>query len=511
MRVMLLGHAGLKIETADATILVDPWLSPEGAYQASWFQYPENQHVINPALFTPTAIVISHEHQDHVDPWLLRQVPPEVPVIIPRYSSPALWKKISSFRPGKIIEVRSWEILKLSEQVSVYFVSEESPMNHDSAVVILGQGHTILNMNDARLSPAQIRRIRNRVGGKIDLLTIQGSGASWYPMCYEYSDEQKMDISRRQRLAKLSYVERAVRASEPDFVMPFAGPPCFLDPELFIHNREMHDGYFPDQHQVEEWLGLQGFKNTVTLFPGDVWDLECQAKEPDRLWEGFSYGDRFDYLNAYANNRRAMIRNVLQRFPHPTVSLWEPFRDYFEKLLQMSPYFNQRIGMRVGFEITGGGGGEWSVDFREGLLGVCQGTNDCVYKYRFESRWLLPILNGTLPWEDFFLSLRFSVWREPDLYNDHLLGLLKFATPEALRAVELFETSLNQEETFTIQTEGRNYEVQRYCPHAGTDLLETAEVLPGRILRCLAHYYEFELESGNCVNGICPRLKTKRR
>jgi UDP-MurNAc hydroxylase len=35
MRVTALGHAGLKVETSRATVLVDPWLSPEGAFQAS--------------------------------------------------------------------------------------------------------------------------------------------------------------------------------------------------------------------------------------------------------------------------------------------------------------------------------------------------------------------------------------------------------------------------------------------------------------------------------------------
>ena len=91
------------------------------------------------------------------------------------------------------------------------------------------------------------------------------------------------------------------------------------------------------------------------------------------------------------------------------------------------------------------------------------------------------------------LSCRFEAWRSPDLYNDHLLGLLKFADAESLRAVEAFETSPLAQEYITVHAEGRSYRIERYCPHAGNDLLETGEVLPGRILRCLAHHYEFDL------------------
>ncbi len=97
MRVTALGHAGLKVETARATLLIDPWFSPEGAFQGSWFQYPDNSHLLSASsLLNPTAIVISHEHLDHVDPWFLARIPRSVPVITPRYPSPVLRHKIGS-------------------------------------------------------------------------------------------------------------------------------------------------------------------------------------------------------------------------------------------------------------------------------------------------------------------------------------------------------------------------------------------------------------------------------
>lgn len=506
MKVTALGHAGLKVDTGNATVLVDPWFSPNGAFQASWFQFPENSHLITPSLLEPTAIVISHEHLDHVDPWFLARVPSSVPVVIPRYPSPVLRHKIESAGARSIIEVAPWERVDLDEKTSAFFVSEESPMNHDSAIVIQCNSQTLLDLNDARLFPVQFREIRKEVGGVIDLFAFQGAGASWYPMCYPYPRQRREQLSHQKRLAKFAYAASSIKVIEPVAALPFAGPPCFLDPELVQHNLEMDTGIFPDQQQVADWLVGQGIGNCLVLLPGDSWDLEDRMKESDPAWNGFSLEETGPYLEAYAERRRQEIEEVRARYPDPSASLWEPFQEYFRRLLSMSPYFNQRIGMRVGFDVTGPGGGRWAVDFRPGSEGVSKKMGECGYGYRFSSRWLPSILSGATPWEDFFLSLRFEAWREPDVYNDHLLGLLKFAEPEALEPVEAFETSMDSEERITIHAEGKIYSIGRYCPHAGNDLLNTGEILPGGIIRCLAHHYEFELESGRCVNGNCPAL-----
>ena len=510
MKVTAMGHAGLKVETARATLLCDPWFSPEGAFQGSWFQFPENSHLLGSAPRAPTALVISHEHLDHVDPWFLARVPAHVPAIVHRFPSPVLRHKILAGGPRPIIEVDAWQPVDVADGTRVWFVPELSPMNHDTAIVIQGDGQTLLDMNDARLSPIQLREIRTKVGGVVDLFALQGAGASWYPMCYEYSDERRRALSRQKRLAKFAYVARALRVVQPVAALPFAGPPCFLDPDIFCYNAEIADGIFPDQQQVAEWLAHRGIANTVVLLPGDGWDLDARQKQCDPVWTGFTLADRGPYLDAYAGRRRAHVAGVLARHPEPTESLWEPFREYFECLLGMSDYFNKKIDLRVGFDITGPGGGAWAVDFRSGSAGVRQGMEDCGYRYRFASRWAPPLLSGDVPWEDFLLSLRFTAWRDPDLYNDHLLGLLKFARPEALAAVERFETSLASDERITIHADGHAYRVQRYCPHAGNDLLETGEVLPGGVLRCLAHHYEFDLATGACTNSSCAPLSTER-
>ena len=57
---------------------------------------------------------------------------------------------------------------------------------------------------------------------------------------------------------------------------------------------------------------------------------------------------------------------------------------------------------------------------------------------------------GRTRWEELLLSLRFSARREPDVYNDYLVGLLKHADLAALRAVEEFEAARDPEETIEV-------------------------------------------------------------
>ncbi|GAC1366223.1 MAG: hypothetical protein NVSMB32_10340 [Actinomycetota bacterium] len=364
-------------------------------------------------------------------------------------------------------------------------------------------------MNDARLFPMQLREIRRRVGGVIDVFAFQSSGASWFPMCYEYPAERRAELSLRKRLAKFAYTARSGRLLGPVVSVPFAGPPCFLDQALFDHNREMEQGIFPDQQQAVDWLSARGIQS-VTLLPGDAWDAQARTKDPDPAWRDFSFADRWPYLEAYAQRRQGDVEGVLARYPPPSWPLWEPFAEYFSRLLTMSPYFNSKIAMRVGFEVHGPAGGSWAVDFRPGQEEVSRDMGQCSYRFRFEDRWLPSLLDGTTRWEDFFLSLRFEASRDPDVYNDHLLGLLKFAEPAALGAVETFESGLGSDETITIEAEGRMYRVSRFCPHAGNDLLDTGEILTGGILTCLAHHYEFDLSTGRALNGDCPPLHVER-
>ncbi|MGH2556142.1 MAG: MBL fold metallo-hydrolase, partial [Actinomycetota bacterium] len=219
MRITALGHAGLRVETSSTTLLIDPWFSPEGAFLASWFQYPDNSSLLSPQLRGCDAVVISNQRPDHADPWFLRRLPPDVPLVTPRYPSSVLRATIEAAGTRRVIEVPQRKIFHLDDNTSVYFVSEP-PMNHDSAIVVEGDGHTLLDLNDARLFPVQLREIRQRAGGVIQALSFQGTNDSWFPMCYRYPQKRAEELSTQKRLAKLAYCYGAMKVVDPIIGLP---------------------------------------------------------------------------------------------------------------------------------------------------------------------------------------------------------------------------------------------------------------------------------------------------
>ncbi len=205
-------------------------------------------------------------------------------------------------------------------------------------------------------SNAQARRAGLLAGGRLDLMTVQASGASWHPICYAYPDDVRLDIEARKRESKLRAVHRLVRAAAPRLAVPFAGPPCFLDPDLRKHNASMRPpGIFPDAEQVTAWLSEHLPAQRWACFrPGDRLALDDLQVERDATSASFSYTDDVDaYLDAYAADRKAAMETMLEKYPEPDHALVELFVEHFTGLGQLSPWFLERIGMTMRFEVLG--------------------------------------------------------------------------------------------------------------------------------------------------------------
>jgi UDP-MurNAc hydroxylase len=348
-------------------------------------------------------------------------------------------------------------------------------------------------------------------GGRLDLMAVQTSGASWHPICYEYPADLRRTIEASKRSSKFRAVQALVRAAAPRLAVPFAGPPCFLDPVLQHHNSSIpRPGIFPDQAQATEWLGHCLPAQAVQDFrPGDVLDLDSGDVEPDPVSATVRYGDVEEYVARYANDRSAALAGIYAQHPEPGPGLDAMFDEHFRRLGKLSPWFLSRIGLTMRFEVTGPNGGRWDVSMGPDRLDVdLRGrARQPGYRLRVDGRWLRPVLAGEQAWEDLLLSLRFSAWREPDVYNDYLVGFLKHANAPALRAVEDYETGRDPGDRLRVETDGVTYEIDRYCPHAGEDLGESGVIQDG-VMRCLAHNFEFDLASGECRNARCTPLTT---
>ncbi|WP_433328509.1 Rieske 2Fe-2S domain-containing protein [Spirillospora sp. CA-294931] len=507
--VTFLGHAGIAVGGAAFRLLADPWLAPTGAFLGAWHQYPRNDHLDARGVLDADWVAVSHEHLDHFDPWAIGRLPGRTRILIPKYPGPVFRERmVAAAGSRQVIEIPAWEKFPLDNKGSwITAIPELSPMCHDAAFLVVVDGRAVLHCNDARLTAAQARRAKHLAGGRLDVMALQASGASWHPICYEYPPAEMAEVSRGKRVSKLRAAQRLVRQTGPELAVPFAGPPCFLDPEVARLNwvLDQETGAFCDPEMATRWLRERLPSQYWEHFlPGDALDLDTGAITRDPVSAGFSYSDAFrpEYLERYAADRAATVQGVLAGFPEPGPGLFDRFAAHFDYLGGLSDYFRGRIDMTVRFEITGPHGGVWDVAFSPGGVKVGEAAPGAATDYRVTTagRWLDAVLTGRIAWEDLLISFRLALYRDPDVYNDHLVGLLKHANAPALAAVEEYETGRDETERIIVQYAGRSFDIARYCPHAGEDLSVGAVVRDGQV-HCLAHNFAYDLATGKCVNA----------
>ena len=104
-------------------------------------------------------------------------------------------------------------------------------------------------------------------------------------------------------------------------------------------------------------------------------------------------------------------------------------------------------------------------------------------------------------WQDIALSLRASVQRKPDMLNT-FVNIFLFSDPSNIRSG--FTTTLDVKDDRIVvinPKNGKNYEINRYCPHNGADLKDAIVDEEGNLI-CPRHSWLFDLENeGRCLTA----------
>ena len=511
-----LGHSGIAVEHDGRMLLCDPWMSPRGAYNASWFQYPEYPSHDLSKLLRPAAVYVSHEHPDHYDPWFLAQLPRDTPVLTGRFHKRRCARKLKQLGFETVVELDGFDAYEIAPGfvVRVAVPSHNcAPHWFDSCAMIHAGERTIFNLNDA--NPAlDIDDLR---AADVDVLLAQASPAIWYPLTYTcYDADQKRRLMSQRRESAIESFLAAAKAVQPKLAIPFAGPPCFFDEELADHFLSP-ESMFPTPPISAERLRQTTDIAPEVLKPGDRLFVEGVsggngarrrlAYHVDRTpaYADFDYErDRRAYFERHREEKQRIVAEVLAAIPAAEPELLDRLRRHFVPLIRNNPFFIARINMRVLLEVEGEHGGSWVLDFRDvphaDIVYEWQGE-PCQYRFRFDARNVEQVLRGELSWEDLLLSFRFRAHRDPDRYNQHLFTFLKMGDHAALQEITKAEMAMSStpEDTFELEVGDAHYTVQRFCPHAGSDLRD-AEIIAGKIV-CPGHRWHFDLASGACTEA----------
>lgn len=531
MRVTFLGQAGLFIQTRAGSILCDPWFNP--AYFGSWFPFPANDG-IDPALIGhPTYLYISHLHHDHFDPaWLSQHVARDATVLLPDYLIDDLRHELHALGFRHFIETADCEPIELAGGLRVLIHALTAPTDGpigDSALIVDDGETRLLNLNDSR--PPDPDKLLSL--GPIDLLFLQFSGAIWYPMVYEFPERAKTTLAHKKRVVQLARAQRYIEIMEPAFVVPSAGPPCFLDDDLFDFNDLRRDpaNIFPDQEVFLDHLQSGGIRAGRLMLPGSVGELRPGSFEVSHPVPEPEIRRIFDDREAYLREYQARVRPLLdaehRRWrlagltdpapdgsgaesndePSPPLDLPAELKAWFEPLMGFGEQICVGIGAPVLLDLRGPQGlatipeGQPAgiiLDFVDQLVRPWDGIEVPRYVFRIDRPLVETLVRQhEVDWvNSLFLSMRFRAARKGP-YNEFVYTWFKCLDLERLQYAEgFYAEKAKAEGTFVLD----GWDIQRRCPHMKADLTRFATI-DGGVLTCSLHGWQYELESGRCLTS----------
>ncbi len=512
MRVTGLGHASALIETRFGSILTDPWVNP--AYFGSWFPFPDNSELDWDAIGQAEYLYVSHLHRDHFDPeHLAAHISKDTRVLLPAYATTELHDRLVDLGFRHFVETVSDEVLELDGGLQVMVQALTSPTDGpigDSSLWVSDGEHTVLNQNDAR--PGALDAFREL--GPVDAYLIQFSGAIWYPMVYELPTRAKQALGIQKRERQFDRTLRYIDELGARFVYPTAGPPCFLDPELWDFNDFGDDPgkIFPDQAVFLDWLAEQGHDEGRLLLPGSTSDLALDGAPVTHVVDPDSvFGENKPvYLKQMQARRQPEVEAAKLTWAHPEIELLPALQEWFHPLLAESTRMAAGIngGIRIVALDTDRGDVDILVDFVAREVRAYDGEK-VRYEWRTQRAYLEQLVHEhEIDWvNSLFLSCRFSAKRIGP-YNEFVYTFFKCLSDERLNYAEgWYEEQDAAVAAETIELDG--WEVQRRCPHLKADLSRFGNIEDGK-LTCTMHGWKWDLASGRCLSSVGKDIRAAR-
>ena len=308
----------------------------------------------------------------------------------------------------------------------------------------------MLNQNDAR--PSELDAFREL--GPVDAYLVQFSGAIWFPMVYELPVRAKQALGKTKRERQFDRTLRYINECDAKFVFPTAGPPCFLDEELWGFNDIFGDdsNIFPDQLVYLDWLQSQGHDEGRLLLPGTVASVSepgCPVVHPyDPATIYASDETKTAYLRDMQARRQPEVEAAKATWAHPEIDILAALQEWFTPLLEESTHIVAGIdgGIRFTFEDSVRGDVDVLIDF---IGRSVLAYTDQKVRYRFRTRRAYVeqlIFEHEIDWvNSLFLSCRFSAHRIGP-YNEFIYVFFKCLSDERLNYAEGWYFEQNESE-----------------------------------------------------------------
>jgi UDP-MurNAc hydroxylase len=209
-----------------------------------------------------------------------------------------------------------------------------------------------------------------------------------------------------------------------------------------------------------------------------------------------------EYIKNYASLYEPLFRE--RQFPYSTQDVEQVLKRLREELYQKLESFtlNERVHVPLYFCLSDEDGQMLRVDFPHKSIECIPAIEESEYYSITAPAWQVArVLDRRLTWEDFALTLRARLNREPDDYQVLIHGFLLMEAEDLGWFCKKRLEIEAQQERCIVEAAGCRYSVNRYCPHEGADLCH-GWVEDGRYLTCPRHRWQFDLmKAGQCTEN----------
>jgi hypothetical protein len=144
--IRYLGHAGFIVTHAGVRLLIDPWFYP--AFLGAWFPFPDNRDLLAEVTGGRFDVLyVSHAHEDHFDARVLEQLDREITVLVPRYRSKWMVRRLTAMGFHNLVVLRHREQYTLADGFTATMLLDTSH-KEDSGLQLDMDGFRFLDLND---------------------------------------------------------------------------------------------------------------------------------------------------------------------------------------------------------------------------------------------------------------------------------------------------------------------------------------------------------------------------
>jgi len=436
-KISVVGSAALLIQWESFNIICDPWIEGPAVF-GSWITYPPSNLTIDD-LPKIDAILISHEHSDHLHQFTLSKLDKKIPVYVPDVDNKRLSHRLEKLGFENIISLHSGVPQKIENEIQLTSFNSGSVWSDNIFYIQLGN-FSILNINDAGFNWA----IKNAIDS-VDLLCIQFSPGSGFPSTWTHLNEKsKLEIMNSRNQGMLRMIQQITEIMNPKFILPFANFNTLYLPE---HQKYVKTQPKNTPNDIVDLFKEDNHVKVIDIFPGESWDGKNNSfdtqNDHDKFYER-------DFMFSYLNNPKRHDEN--EKFVPKNFDLeFNEIKNYFEdfndsKLTQsIGDYVIQLVAENKEKKI------DCIIEFKEGLV-TCSKNNNKKFHMKMSCPGgiIQEIIRNDLSWDELQAGYWAEYERNPDVYNIALWQL--FHAPWQARKNYSLNQNNHKEFTFDKKT-----------------------------------------------------------